>query len=190
MITYIHKQDGFIEVEQEFTSPFDSNVGYTIQDYEKGQWIKLNDEQLAFKEEHPNASMLEVFNMKIEEVDELQKSKISKFQELDAIVNENSTFKLITTNGIVESWGWDLDKMIKLCEAAVATNEHEIQKDGIKYNSSSLKTALYQLLIKKNNLEDLNLQYKLDIENCKSVNEVESIQFDFDFISSIIVDLV
>ncbi len=190
MITYIHKQDGFVEVEQEFTSPFDTNVGYTVQDYEKGQWIKLNEDQLAFREENQNASMLEVFNMQLDKVDNLTEAKNTKLQELEQIVTDNSTFKLVTTDGVIDAWNWDLDKFIKLCDAAILTGQGKIQKDGFNYEPFSLKTALYQLLVNKNNIEDSVQQYKNKINNCTTIEEIKSIIFEFEITNSAVVELV
>ena len=59
MIYYIQNQD-FITTDTEIVN----GVGITLQDYYQGKYIKLNDDQIAFMNQNPSASPLEVFLMK------------------------------------------------------------------------------------------------------------------------------
>ena len=43
------------------------NIGSTYADYINGLWVPLSEEQMAFKEANPSASIREVFDMKINE---------------------------------------------------------------------------------------------------------------------------
>lgn len=58
----------YVEFPEQLDPALYNNLGTTYQDYLDGKWVLLSDEQLAFKAEHLNASVREVFEMKIEEV--------------------------------------------------------------------------------------------------------------------------
>ena len=63
MKTYIHKSSREpIPVEDIGTEVF---IGETWQDYLDGKWIELSEQQLAFRGEHPEASIKEVFDMQM-----------------------------------------------------------------------------------------------------------------------------
>ena len=59
MIEYIQNNE-FVSTDTEFTT----GVGTTLEDYRLGMYIKLNDEQIAWMHQNPDASPLEVFLMK------------------------------------------------------------------------------------------------------------------------------
>lgn len=60
---YIQKQIGFWDVEGPL--PVSYKTGATLEDYDNGSYLLLNAEQVAFHKAHPNASPVEVWNMKI-----------------------------------------------------------------------------------------------------------------------------
>lgn len=106
---YIQKQIGFFE--QEEILPDSYNVGKALADYENGAFLLLSDEQVAFHEAHPEASLLEVWNMEltpttepepVPEPDELvaaRQQKLHEIAEQDAFSNK---FYVSVTSGGVE----------------------------------------------------------------------------------------
>lgn len=51
--------------------PTSYNIGESYEDYMAGKWVLLSEDQVQFKEEHPDATVEEVFNMKLaDKVDE------------------------------------------------------------------------------------------------------------------------
>lgn len=69
MYTYIkfdHK-DKYVTFKKEM-DPTYFKVGSTYKDYVNGSWVLLSEDQLKFRDEHPNASVQEVFNMKLNEL--------------------------------------------------------------------------------------------------------------------------
>lgn len=67
---YINKTAKDFYVELDSALDKDSNlIGSTWDEYQKGYWIPLTEEQLAFKDNNPNASVQEVFNMELEDVE-------------------------------------------------------------------------------------------------------------------------
>ena len=60
---YIKKQLGFYFSEVQLGDTY--NVGTTLEDYDNGTFLLLNDDQIAFHEANPDATPLEVWNMEI-----------------------------------------------------------------------------------------------------------------------------
>lgn len=70
MYTYIkyNISGKYVEFPEQLDPALYNNLGTTYQDYVAGNWVLLSDEQLAFKTENPNASVKEVFEMKLREL--------------------------------------------------------------------------------------------------------------------------
>lgn len=67
--------------------PLDDNYakGYSYDDYSKGSpapWIELGEEQLAFKEANPKATVKEIIEAKLDESRLLNEEKSSKYEEI------------------------------------------------------------------------------------------------------------
>lgn len=83
------------------------NIGTTIEDFEKGYYVKLNEAQIKFAKENPNASSIEIFKMQLMEVvvnePLIEEVKQSKIQEITLHDNSNivNNFKI---NGIINAW--------------------------------------------------------------------------------------
>lgn len=60
---YIQKQLGFYFSEVLLGDTY--NVGTTLEDYDNGAFLLLNDDQVAFHEANPDATPLQVWNMEI-----------------------------------------------------------------------------------------------------------------------------
>ncbi|MDR1644228.1 MAG: hypothetical protein LBS05_00160 [Tannerellaceae bacterium] len=64
--TYIQKDAIGVYVEFDFELDRESNfIGTTFEDYKAGAWVLLSEEQIAFRESNPDASVEEVFNMRL-----------------------------------------------------------------------------------------------------------------------------
>lgn len=63
---YINKDAKPVYVELDAPLDKDSNlIGNSWDDYQAGAWVLLSNEQIAFKEAHPDATVEEVYNMKL-----------------------------------------------------------------------------------------------------------------------------
>lgn len=105
MKTYIKKDHkGYYvifpeEIDAEYWA---GHIGTTIEDFYNNKWVLLSDEQVAFHEEHPHASVREVFNMHINEyvapertLDQAKFEKKEQINQYDSSDNVNS----FTING-------------------------------------------------------------------------------------------
>lgn len=113
---YIKKQLGFYFSEVQLGDTY--NVGTTLEDYDNGTFLLLNDDQIAFHEANPDASPLQVWNMEIPstpepepvpEPDALEIARQAKLQEIaDQDKFSEKFFVMITQGGIeianVELW--------------------------------------------------------------------------------------
>ena len=84
-----------------FSEPFDenlyNNIGTTWEDYLDNKWVLLSPEQVAFHEEHPEASVRSVWTMTLPPVPErtLEQAKAEKINEIDAYDNSSSVNNFI-----------------------------------------------------------------------------------------------
>ena len=80
MVAYLHK--GIIGVFELAEAHSDKYViGKTIEDYDDGKWIELNDEQIEFYRKNPNASAREIIEMKLNVYPTLPEQTLEEFQE-------------------------------------------------------------------------------------------------------------
>lgn len=93
MATYIkHDVKGFfVTFEDELQQELYTNLGTTWEDFIDNDWVKLSDEQVAFRTEHPQATVVEVWNMEMTPpyVRTLDDAKREKKSELDRYYNQH-----------------------------------------------------------------------------------------------------
>ena len=66
--TYITKRNKLTYIGlDDLLDPSCNDIGESYLDFLAGKWVLLSEEQVLFKEEHPNATIREVLNMKIAE---------------------------------------------------------------------------------------------------------------------------
>lgn len=145
-MVYINKDTTTLYVELDFQ--LDSSkysVGTTWEDYKDGKWILLSEEQLAFKESNPSASVEEVFNMQLAEVpgpseeELLQQAKSTKLIEASQYHEQRlNEIKYNETSIYVDSY----TRLVKKDEAntakqkgveTISVNEAEIPVDLVEY---------------------------------------------------------
>ena len=87
----INTSEKFIELEEELDDNY--VLGTTYQDYLDGKWVKLSEEQVQFRTEHPLASVEEVFNMSIKDI-ELSEEKYRKKIQINNVRLSKQTYKV------------------------------------------------------------------------------------------------
>lgn len=87
MYTYIKQSISkhFVTFEEPLSSEEYNNIGENWQDYLDNKWVLLTEEQVVFHEEHPSASVFEVWNMEITppHVRTLEEAKEEKINEIN-----------------------------------------------------------------------------------------------------------
>ena len=97
----------------EFSEPLDpvvweGKIGTTYQDFIDGKWVHLSAEQLAFRAEHPSASIREVIAMEItpappRTLEQAKSEKISQINSYDSSDAVNS-FNIIMDGETITDW--------------------------------------------------------------------------------------
>ena len=93
------------EIYREYPEPFNpelnSNLGTTYEDFLCNKWVPLTDEQIAFHEQNPTASVKEVFDMQIYEkpIEQVRQQKLQQIISYDNSDNVNSF-----TIGEIQMW--------------------------------------------------------------------------------------
>lgn len=105
---YINKDAETIYVELEALLDQESNyIGSTREDYKAGAWVLLSDEQIDFREAHPNASVEEVLKMELIPVPNPQPEPTpeellerSRQEKIYKVYEQDRLTELFTVNGL------------------------------------------------------------------------------------------
>lgn len=99
----------YIEFPEEIDAEvWAGKIGETYEDFQDGKWIPLSDEQVAFHEEHPTASIAEVIAMEItptppRTLEQAKQEKIWAIEDYDRSDAVNS-FTIVMGDDSVEAW--------------------------------------------------------------------------------------
>lgn len=119
-----------------------NNIGSTYEDYLNDKWVLLSAEQIAFHEANPSATIEEVWNMElaqieaeVPEVNELEDAKMRKIQDIRDY--DNSPEVNSFTIGDKQMW-LDFDQRSRIrtsLDAYKATGASNMTKwfDGVEY---------------------------------------------------------
>ena len=95
MSNYYIKAGKILQFDFELSEKY--NVGTTFEDYQNDKFVKLNDKQIAFSEANQTAGITEVWNMKMNEYTEPEKTleqaiqeKLNKIEVYDSSSSVNS----------------------------------------------------------------------------------------------------
>lgn len=99
MVTYIkHNVEGnYVSFPHRLSNTQYTNIGNTWQDFLNGYWVELNNRQLKFRADNPNASVKEVYDTRLNSariepktITDVINDKISEIMEYDGSDNVNS----------------------------------------------------------------------------------------------------
>lgn len=108
MITYIKKElsNYYVEFEQELNPELYTNIGSTYNDFIANKWIKLSEEQVAFHNENPNATIKEVLEMQLADntvTRTLEQAKQEKINEI-IMYDLSDSVNSFSINGVITTW--------------------------------------------------------------------------------------
>lgn len=98
MKTYIHKENGFWQVEN---LPKSYLTGKTIEDYNLGAYLPLDNDQIAFRAENPEATQMEVYYMQLspEPVRTVEQARQDKLMQIE-MYDRSEAVNTFYVNGI------------------------------------------------------------------------------------------
>lgn len=122
---YINKTAKGIYVELDSALDKDSNlIGSTWDEYQKGYWVLLSDEQIAFKDTNTGASVEEVFKMQFnvngaitdDEMFALNNAKRRKLKDIETQDDESNKFYItvIKDDEIISHQSLWIDKDLRI----------------------------------------------------------------------------
>ena len=110
-ITYLKYSvnDKYVTLDEPLDPLLYNNIGETYEDYMNDMWVPLSEEQMAFKEANPFASIDEIFNMKMTEAVVYERTIDNAKLEMKANIEyyDNSNYVNVFYIHDIEIW---LDK--------------------------------------------------------------------------------
>lgn len=189
MIVYIKNTSPkkFIQLDKELDKNSYSNIGYTYEDYEKGAWVKLSDEQVQFHLNHPNASVEEVWDMTIYDpvipvIDGLEQAKNDMLNTID-MYDKSTAVNGFIVNGTITTW-FTVEQRLNYkqsVEAAKLLGEDTLMflVEGQVFSVSV--TAAEYMLAQIQRYADacymVTEAHKHNVRNLDTINEVRSYDF-------------
>lgn len=144
MVTYLKKDilKHYIEFDAEFPADQYENIGTTAEDYNNNFWVKLSEEQLAWKAENPTATPVEVINMAFNPKTLQQKQSEKRYQVQNYVSKNTNNF---TFNGN-KLWLNSTQRIQKRDEVSRAI---ELGKESVTLGEESLEPKLVNHVLDK-----------------------------------------
>lgn len=177
---YAHNEVRFLTIDQELLAKDGYPLGKTVEDYYLGFWVKLNDDQVKFHEDHPEASPAEVIDMKLKvpSLDEVKEKKLEELKKYDSSDDVNS----FLLNG-VKVWIEESRRsgMRNSIDSAELLGESEVTFNitGIEFTVSLInaRTMLARIQRYADRAYLATESHKSAIKALTSVDEVEAYDF-------------
>lgn len=196
MKTYIRRNISgyYIEFPEEIDAQYwEGKIGTTYEDFLMDKWIELSDEQLAFHNNHLNASIKEVLEMQITPVaphvrtlEEAKEEKISQIKEYDSSDEVNS-FNVIINDNTITTWitpdkradyalSIESAKKLQMTEVTPVLN-------GIPVTISveMADMALAQIQIYANRCYNVTETHKAAVEALESIEDVDVYDYQINY---------
>lgn len=189
---YIKKKHSthFVEFEEPFDPELYSNVGDTWEQYEDNWWVRLSDEQIAFHEEHPNATVKEVWDMELKQATPapertLEQAKMEKKWNIEAYDMSSviNGFIIVVGQQQIETW---IDRETRAdyknsLDAAELLGRTEVTPvfNGVALTIpvTTAKTALAQIQLYANQCYNVTEQHKSAVDALETVEAVDAYDY-------------
>ena len=184
MVTYIKISipEIYVTLEYELDPRLYDDIGESFEDYLDGKWVKLSENQLAFKESHPDASVKEVFDMQmvidyISEEERLilaKKDTIEKIEDFDNSPSVNS----FIINDAISAW-FTVQERLNYKQSVEAAKllglpalDFYVGDIMLNISPSDAELMLAQIQLYADKCFIVTKQHKLTVQNLTSVNDV------------------
>ena len=175
----------FVEFDELLNPELYDNLGTTWQDYVDNKWVRLSDEQVTFHEEHPTATVKEVWNMQMtpapqRSLEQAKREKISQIEDYDRSDNVNGFTVVLPTGGEMETW---IDRETRAdyknsLDAAELLGRTEVTPvfNGMALTIpvSMAKMALAQIQLYANQCYNVTEQHKAAVNALTTVADVDA----------------
>lgn len=186
-IEYIKKEipGYYFRPEEPLTEDTCDVLGSTWEDFLHGMFVPLTEEQISFREENPNASLREIFDMALTEIpvhvrtiEEAKSEKIYQIDVYDTSMSVNSFF----LNGM-QVW---LDKATRVGLMNSITIEKNTGKEEstlwlndicISVNCDAAIQMLSSLEMYALECYNVTAQHKVNVKGLEEIEEVDSYDY-------------
>lgn len=183
MYTYVKRNipRHYVTLENKLNPDLYSNIGSTYQDYLYNKYVLLTDEQVAFHNENPEATVEEVFNLAINDNAEPARTlEVAKKEMLQKIDSHDASDEVngFLINGI-KAWftvqernnykaSIDSAKLLGIESLSFFVGDHllTITPEMAEYMLAAIQLYADQCFI-------VTKQHKLKVESLESIEEVD-----------------
>lgn len=175
----------YIDFPEEIDAEYwKGQIGETLDDFYNGKWVKLSDEQVQFHNDNPNASIKEVFDMKLTPIPErtLEQAKLEKIAQIESYDSSNmvNSFDVTVGDQVITTWitpdqrsnyknSLDSAELLGLEEVHPVFN-------GIQLTlpTSTAKMALAQIQIYADRCYIVTETHKAEVNALESIDDVDN----------------
>lgn len=175
MFTYLKKDisNHYVEFEEMLDPELYDNIGTTYEDYKNNKWIILDEDQLAFKSEHPTATIEEIINKALNPITPAQVRR-SKNNELSTYYYDN--YNKFTVN---DEQVW-LNSTQRLQKRDEVNRALAIGNDTVKVGTQDLDPNLANHVIdliakQESDCQSWLTQKQLEINTAIEVEDIQAI---------------
>lgn len=185
MVTYIRNniKGYYIEFDEEL----DANVwagkfGTTYNDFLNGKWVLLSNEQVAFHNEHPYASVREVISMRLnpqpdKTLEQAKAEKIAEIEQYDSSDNVNIFYAVKDGNTISDWFTPDIrsdfySSIIAAENKGEATLQLYLGEIPVTLPTEIAKGMLSDIQLYANACANVTKAHKIAVEALESVEDV------------------
>lgn len=187
MFYYIHKDisQNYIVLNEELDN-LNFLIGSTLEEFERGYYILLNQEQVNFIEVNPNATAVEIFNMELTPViipeRTLEVAKYEKICEIDSY-DTSSAVNNFKINDTLNAW-FTVAERNNYCASTNAAKT--VGLDTLSFFIGDIKLEigtvmaegmLAQIQLYADQCFIVTKQHKLNVESLTTIEEVDKYDY-------------
>lgn len=187
MVTYIKKNinGNYVTLDNELDGALHNNVGTTYEHYLNNWWVRLNDEQVKFHKDNPNASIEEVIKMELKIVPAVDPLVSAKNKVLSEIRRYDTSDKVnnFIINDAVNAWFSVQERLNykQSVEAAKLLKEETLDflVNGAPFTVSvtNAEYMLAQIQRYADKCYMVTEQHKYNVNNLTTVEEIKSYDY-------------
>lgn len=186
MFIYIKKNvtDFYVEFPEKLDQEEYNNLGETYEDFLDNKWVLLNDDQIKFHKEYPNASIQDVLTMTIPTVKErtLEEAKSEMLMKINFHDNSEAV-NSFTINNAITAWltvqertnyknSVDSAKLL-----GVDTLSFYIGNIGLSVSTVQAEQMLAAIQLYADMCFIVTKQHKLIVESLTTIDEVDNYDY-------------
>lgn len=186
----------YITLEEELTEELFTNLGSTYEDYLDNKWVKLSEEQMAFKDANPNASIKEIWNMELQPIpiQTLAQYKNNKIIEI-TMYDQSTEVNSFTINSALTAWftAAERSNYKSSIEAAKLLGQNTLAffvgDMLLQVPTTEAEYMLAQIQLYADRCFLVTKNHKVNVMNLETIEEVESYDYTRDYPEKLNFDL-